>query len=409
MQKTNYKSTRIACYVGYVTQAITCNLAPLFYVIFSENYNVSRTQIGQIVLIMFIVQLAVDLVSVRLIPKFGVRALCLTAHAMAAAGLCMLAILPRIMSPFPGILISIITSSVGSGLIEVLISPIVNALPAEESGSHSLAFLHSFYCWGQAGVVLISTLAMFAIGRERWYVLPVFWALIPFLNMFAFTRVPLCEIDSEESSGAVSLLRSPMFLVAFLVMICSGASEQAMSQWASYFAEAGLGVTKTFGDIFGPCMFAVFMAIGRVLYGVFGERLSVSKCLAFCGGVTVVSYLIAVFSPIPVLSLAGCALCGFGVSLMWPGTLDLSAKRFPRGGSAMFALLAFGGDVGCSAGPFITGLVSDAAKGDAVESLSSAFGVSSGQIALKLGLFAVIVFPVMLIVGVTLLGRSRSK
>lgn len=410
MQKTNYRLTRRACYVGYITQAINCNLAPLFYVIFGENFGITRTQIGQIILAMFVIQLAVDLVSVRLLPKLGVRSCCVAAHILAAAGLVMLSVLPRVMPPFAGIMIAILTCSVGSGLIEVVISPVVNALPKENASSHSLAFLHSFYCWGQAGVVLISTLLMAVIGVGRWYFLPVLWAIIPFVNAFAFLRVPLCDIDSEDSAGTLSLLRSPMFLVAFAVMISSGASELSVSQWASYFAEAGLGVSKAVGDLLGPCLFAVFMASGRVLYGVFGERLNIRHCLMGCGLVTVTSYAIAVFAPWPVLSLIGCALCGFGVCLMWPGTLDLSAERFPNGGSALFALLAFGGDIGCSAGPFITGLVSDAAtRSGLVDSLSASLGISAEQIAIKLGLLTVTAFPILLIAGVAFLGSGETK
>ena len=410
MQRSNYKPTRISCYVGYVTQAINCNLAPLFYVLFRERFGVSRTQIGQIILVMFIVQIAVDLAAVKLLPLIGVRRCCVAAHVLVTAGLVLLGVLPRVIDPFAGIIIAVAVSSVGSGLIEVVISPLVNALPKDTSASHSLAFLHSFYCWGQALVVLVSTGVIALIGIDRWYVLPVIWALIPLINTFAFIRVPLVDIDTEESGGAAPLLRSPAFFIALVVMISSGASEVAMSQWASYFAEAGLGVSKAFGDLFGPCMFAIFMALGRVLYGLFGSRLSLRRCLIACGAVTFVSYLTAVFSPWAILSLAGCALCGFGVSLMWPGTLDLSAARFPRGGSALFALLALGGDVGCSAGPFITGLISDAAaSGGAVDSLSESTALPAEQIAIKIGLLAVTLFPVLLMIGVALLCPDKRK
>ena len=409
MQNQKYKQTRRACYVGYIAQAINCNLAPLFYVIFRERFGVSRTQIGQIVLVMFVVQIAVDLAAVRLVPKIGVRACCVSAHVTATVGLVLLSILPRIMPPFPGILIAVVMTSVGAGLVEVVISPLVKALPEETGASHSLAFLHSFYCWGQAGLVLVSTGVMAVIGVDRWYVLPVFWAIVPLVNTFVFARVPLVPIDGEDTSGALGLMRSPIFCVALVVMICSGASELAMSQWASYFAEAGLGVSKAFGDLFGPCMFAVFMAVGRVLYGLFGQRLSLHRCLVACGVITLVGYMIAVFSPWAAMSLAGCALCGFGVSLMWPGTLDLTAAKFPRGGSALFALLALGGDVGCSLGPFLTGVVSDAAaSGGIVDGISSRFGVGGEQAAIKLGLLVVSLFPVLLIIGVMLMSAGKE-
>ena len=253
MTDDKYSSTRGACYIGYITQAISVNLAPLFYLIFQEKFSVTRTQIGQLVFIMFVVQLTVDVLSVYFIKKIGYRRACVISHLFAAAGLVMLSILPSVFSnAYIGILISIIVTSVGSGIIEVMISPIVNSLP-NDSGRASMVLLHSFYCWGQALVVLLSTLAMHFLGNDLWNVLPVFWALIPIFNMINFTRVPLGAIEDEEPLRIREFITSPLFILVFIVMICSGASEIAMSQWASYFAEAGLGVTKVVGDILGPC------------------------------------------------------------------------------------------------------------------------------------------------------------
>ena len=408
MTDDKYSSTRGACYIGYITQAISVNLAPLFYLIFQEKFSVTRTQIGQLVFIMFVVQLTVDVLSVYFIKKIGYRRACVISHLFAAAGLVMLSILPSVFSnAYIGILISIIVTSVGSGIIEVMISPIVNSLP-NDSGRASMVLLHSFYCWGQALVVLLSTLAMHFLGNDLWNVLPVFWALIPIFNMINFTRVPLGTIEDEEPLRIREFITSPLFILVFIVMICSGASEIAMSQWASYFAEAGLGVTKVVGDILGPCLFAIFMACGRTVYGIFGKSWNLRICLTACCAITVVSYLTAVFSPFPLLSLFGCALCGLGVSLLWPGVISLAAERFERGGTAMFALLALGGDIGCSVGPLICGLVSDSVSNrEFFKSMELSLGVSPEQLAIKLGLLVITVFPVIAVFGVIALCSKK--
>lgn len=409
MTDINYSGTRRACYVGYITQAIVVNLAPIFYLLFQTKFHVSRTQIGQFIFVLFAVQLLVDIISVPIVQKVGYRATCVFAHACAAVGLALLSILPNIMPPYAGIMIAIVTAAIGSGLIEVLISPIIEALPSDSSRA-AMVLLHSFYCWGQASVVLISTLALLALGDDRWNYIPIFWALIPFCNMIAFTRVPLVDIDGEEPVRFRDLASTPMFILAVIVMVCAGASELAMSQWASYFAEAGLGVTKVVGDLLGPCMFAIFMAVGRTLYGIFGARLSLKRCLIACGIITTASYLLAVFAPFPILSLVGCAFCGFGVSLLWPGMLSLSAERFSGGSTALFALLALGGDFGCSVGPFITGLVSDAVSAvPAFGQMSADMGMSIEQLAVKLGLLVVIIFPIFSVIGVLALGKKKNK
>lgn len=406
----NYRSTRRSCYVGYITQAIACNLAPIFYLIFQNTFDITRTQIGQIVLVLFLVQLVVDLLSVLFIKKLGERGTCLLAHASATAGLILMSFLPFIMDPFAGIMLAVVLVAIGSGLIEVMISPIVNALPKDDSGKDSMALLHSFYCWGQAAVVLITTLALRLIGGDHWNLLPLFWAIIPGANFFAFLRVPLVKIDGDEPLSLRDFVKNPVFYLSFILMICSGVSEQAMSQWASYFAEAGLGVTKVMGDLLGPCLFAILMAIGRVGYALLGDRLDLSKCLAVCGCVAVISYLTAVFSPYPILSLFGCAACGFGVSLLWPGMLSLSAERFPNGGSTLFALLALGGDIGCSTGPFLTGIVSDAVtKNETLLRFAEDHAISTASLGVKAGLLSVIVFPLTMVIGVLLLRKAKNK
>ena len=391
--KNTYQSTLIACYLGYITQAITVNLAPLFFVIFQTHYGVSYTQIANLVLITFVIQIIVDASMVKLSPIFGYRRSAVFAHIFSVIGLVCLMILPRILPPYAGILVSVFFYSIGGGLTEVVISPIVDALPGDAKAS-AMSLLHSFYSWGQMAVVILSTVLLTLIGTERWYFIPLFWAILPFVNIFLFCKVPIVEPEEEQKSNGVGkFLRSPIFVVAVFMMICSGASEQAMSQWASLFAERGLGISKMVGDLLGPCMFALCMAIGRTVYGIFGEKINIAKALMGCAGLTIVCYIVVAFVPNPVIALLGCALTGLGVSLMWPGMLSYSSQKYEyKAGPVLFSLLALGGDIGCSVGPWVTGRVSDTYL-SAVEKTAEA----ESQ-AIRYGLLAAVIFPLLMLV-----------
>lgn len=403
----NYKKTLHACYLGYITQAITVNLAPLFFVIFQSDYDITYSQIGSLVLFTFIIQMIVDILMIKLLPLAGYRATAIIAHIFSVVGLVLLGILPQIMPSYAGILISVFFYSMGGGLIEVIISPIVDSLPGDAKAS-GMSLLHSFYSWGQTFVVLITTLILKLIGNNLWNFIPFLWALIPFINMFNFMKVPLIPLTQEQRQrSALDFLKSPVFIVSFLIMICGGASEQAMAQWASLFAEQGLGVSKVIGDLLGPCLFAVFMGIGRTVYGIKGEKINLEAALFGCAGLTVVCYLITVFSNISALSLFGCAFCGLGVSLMWPGVLSYTSFKYNyKAGPVMFGLLALGGDIGCSIGPWLTGKVSDAyialnAPKEVAENLSHA--------AIKTGLLTAIIFPATMVVLLLILKNIKSK
>lgn len=391
--KNTYRSTLMACYLGYITQAITVNLAPLFFVIFQTHYGVSYTQIANLVLITFVIQIIVDASMVKLSPIFGYRRSAVFAHIFSVIGLVCLMILPRILPPYAGILVSVFFYSVGGGLTEVVISPIVDALPGDAKAS-AMSLLHSFYSWGQMAVVILSTVLLTLIGTERWYFIPLFWAILPFVNIFLFCKVPIVEPEEEQKSNGVGkFLRSPIFVVAVFMMICSGASEQAMSQWASLFAERGLGISKMVGDLLGPCMFALCMAIGRTVYGICGEKINIEKALMGCAGLTIVCYIVVAFVPNPVIALFGCALTGLGVSLMWPGMLSYSSQKYEyKAGPVLFSLLALGGDIGCSVGPWVTGRVSDTYL-SAVEKTAEA----ESQ-AIRYGLLAAVIFPLLMLV-----------
>ena len=358
----NYKKTKIACYLGFITQAIAANFAPLLFLKFHMDYNISLGNIALISTCFFFTQLVVDLFCAKFVDRIGYRACIVASEVCSALGLVGLAILPDLLSnPYMGIIISVITYAIGSGLIEVLCSPIVEACPFENKEA-TMSLLHSFYCWGAVGTILVST-AFFAIfGIDSWKYLAVLLALVPAINIYNFATCPIeYLVEDGEGMSIPSLFKTPLFWVAIILMVCSGASELSMAQWASAYAEAALGLSKTMGDLLGPCLFAVAMGICRVLYGKYGEKVNLTKFMLGSGLLCVVCYVLASLFSNPVVGLAGCILCGFSVGIMWPGTLSISSKKFPAGGTAMFALLAMAGDLGGSIGPAIVGRVTQMA------------------------------------------------
>lgn len=397
--RLTYRHTKYASYLGYITQAIVNNLAPLLFVTFNTSFGISLERIGLLVSVNFGIQIVVDLISVKYIDRIGYRAGAVMAHVFATAGLVLLGVLPALMADkYAALLIAITLNAVGGGLTEVLISPIIESLPGDEKAG-AMSLLHSFYCWGHMAVVILSTVYFLTAGIENWRWLPVLWALVPLFNAFFFAKVPLRVLVEESARVPVKkLFSSGIFWLFLALMICAGASEQAMSQWTSLFAESGLKVSKTMGDLLGPCMFAAMMGTSRLLYGIFGSRLNIRRGLELSAALCILSYLVAVLSPWALLSLAGCALCGFSVGLMWPGTFSLAARDYAAGGTAMFALLALAGDVGCSVGPGVVGVVSGWFEALRMESE-----------ALKIGIGAAIGFPILMLLGVLFLGKAEKK
>ena len=382
--KYSYDSTMRACFTGYIVQAIVNNFAPLLFLTFQRTYHIPLQQITLLVTFNFGIQLLTDLLSVAFVDRMGYRAAMVLAHILSALGLICLTILPEWMShPFAGILISVIVYAVGGGLLEVLVSPVVEACPSSHK-EKAMSMLHSFYCWGHVGVVLFSSIFFKLAGIENWKLLAVLWAVIPILNALVFTRVPIASVLPEGEQGMTigTLFQNRIFWLLFVMMICAGASEQSVSQWASLFAEKGLGISKTAGDLAGPMAFAVLMGVSRAFYGNYGEKINLDRFMAVSSVLCILSYLCLVFMPVPVLSLAGCALCGLSVGIMWPGTFSRASKALPAGGTALFALLALGGDIGCSGGPTLVGMVSGMCKGN-----------------LKIGILAALIFPVLLLTG----------
>ena len=390
--KPTYKTTVFACFVGYIVQAIVNNFAPLLFITFQNTYDIPLSQITLLVTINFGVQLTVDLISTLFVDKIGYRASIVLAQGFSAAGLILLTVLPEVMPPFAGILAAVIVYAIGGGIIEVLISPIMESCPTDNK-EKAMSLLHSFYCWGHVGVVLIST-AFFALcGIENWRYLAYAWALVPVINGFIFLKTPIAPLIAEGEKGMTlaELFKSKVFWLLVVMMVCSGASEQGVSQWVSAFAETGLGISKTAGDLAGPLTFATLMGISRAIYGKYGDKLNLEKFMSVSAVLCIFSYVLASLAPIPLLSLIGCAVCGFSVGLMWPGTFSRASATLRTGGTAMFALLALAGDLGCSAGPTLVGFVSDAVGGN-----------------LKAGILAAAVFPLVMVLCLVI-GRKKKE
>jgi fucose permease len=404
-----YRNTTYSCYRGYMTQAIINNLAPLLFIIFQTNYSISYEKLGQLVLINFATQLLTDVWATKYADHFGYRKCMVVAHALCTVGLICLGILPQIISsPYLGLVISVMLYAIGGGLLEVIVSPIVEALPNENKEA-SMSLLHSFYCWGQMAVVLLSTILLWLIGRDLWFILPILWSLFPLYNLFEFLQVPLLPlVHAGKQMKLKELFSFPTFFLALLLMVCAGASELTMSQWSSLFAEKGLQIPKLYGDLLGPGLFALFMAIGRTIYGYFGDRLPIKACLFGSSILCVTTYLVTVFSSNPFVSVFACSLCGLSVCLMWPGTFSIASAAFPRGGTLMFGILAICGDLGCSFGPWLAGKISDNVQ-ESGQSLTVWMNSSLDleQIGLRSGLLIAIVFP--LLMGLSLLVFKRTK
>ncbi len=392
MNNKKYKKTLLAGYLGFVTQAIAVNFLPLLYVMFQNNYGLSMTQIALISTVFFFTQLIVDFLCVKIVDKIGYRPCILTAQITSAVGIAGLTFIPDILpSAYTGILICVIIYAVGSGLIEVLCNPIIEACPFENKEG-TMSLLHSFYCWGCAGIVILSTLFFTVFGIENWKILALIWALIPLYNAYNFAVCPIEKlVDESEGMTVRALLKTKVFWLFLLLMIGAGASELSMSQLASAFAESGLGISKSVGDIIGPCGFAVCMGISRALFGKFSNKINLPIFMIISGSLCFICYLIAGLAKIPILGLIGCSLCGFSVGIMWPGSIIVSSSILPKGGTALFAFLALAGDLGGSVGPSVVGFVSQKAGDD-----------------LQTGMLAGIIFPVILLVSVLLLRKRYN-
>lgn len=388
----NYKKTLLACYLGFITQAIVANFTPLLFLKFHSAYGIPIGKIALISTTFYFTQLIVDVICAKYVDRIGYRRAVVVSEAASVVGLVGLAFLPDLLpSPFAGIIISVIIYAIGSGLIEVLVSPIVEACPFDHKEA-VMSFLHSFYCWGTVAVILLSTVFFNIFGISNWRWMACIWAIVPLYNIYNFMTCPI-EYLVEDGQGMTvrELLKSPLFWAGILLMICAGASEIAMAQWASAFTESALGIEKRIGDLVGPCLFAVMQGISRVIYGKRGSRIELTKYMIGSGALCLICYLLASLSHNPILSLAGCILCGFSVGIMWPGTISIMSKKMPLGGTAMFALLAMAGDIGGSVGPAAVGFVTQTANDN-----------------MQVGMISATIFPALLILALIII-KKQSK
>lgn len=388
----NYRKTLIACYLGFITQAILANFTPLLFLTFHSEFNISLGKISMISLTFYFTQLLIDGFCAGFVDKIGYRKSVVASEILSSAGLLGLAFIPQILSnPFIGIIICVIVYAAGSGLIEVLCSPIIEACPFDNKSS-VMSLLHSFYCWGSAGVILISSIFFSVFGTEKWRIMTCIWVILPLFNVYNFLTCPIeALVEEEDKMGIKGLLKSHIFWICIILMICAGASELSMAQWASAYAESALGLSKTIGDIFGPCMFAITMGISRTIYGKYGDKMNLKKFMLFSGILCLISYLMSAISDIPVIGLIGCIMCGFSVGIMWPGTISISSSKLPNGGTALFAILAMAGDLGGSIGPAIVGNITQGADDN-----------------LRVGMLAGSVFPIILLICIFFLKKSQK-
>ncbi len=359
--KIKYKHTVIACCIATATQAIAINLPPLLFLTFQRSYGLTLSQISLLIAVNFIAQLSVDILASKFSNYIKLRSCALCASIFSAAGLLIISVLPDILpNPFVGLIIPTVIYSIGTGLVEISVNPILDSFPPEEKGA-SFAITHSFYSWGHASVILISTLFFLLFGTENWQILTALWSIVPICGAVAFSFVPIGERKDKalQDTQQKNPLFSKIFAALLIMILCAGAAEMVMSQWASEFVELGLGISKTLGDIFGPCLFAALMGLARLLYAKFSQHLNIFKIMSVSALLCVISYLTAALARNPIASLAGCALCGFACGILWPGVVQIASQKIPYGGVRMFALLAVAGDAGCLIGPFAAGQLAD--------------------------------------------------
>ena len=385
-----YLPTKMAGYVGFVVQAIVNNFLPILFIVFQDLYGLGYEKLGRLIVFNFVTQMFIDLLTPKILAKIGYRKASFLSQFTAFVGLCMMSVLPRVIDDkYLAIIISIMVYATGSGLMEVILSPMIEMLPTGNK-SGNMAVLHSFYCWGQAVVIPVTTALVFIFGYKNWGFIPLIWAIVPFINMFLFLKVPIVEPDAEQKQSTFfELLKTPKFVVYMVMMLCAGASEIAMSQWSSLFVQTALGIPKAIGDVAGPCIFALFMASGRVIYAKFSKKVSFTRLLLWLNVLCVICYLTVAVCHIAVLSLVFCALCGLSVSISWPGIYSAGARSFKTGGAVMFSVFAMCGDTGCSLGPWLIGVVAEYSN-------------------LNYGFLAAAIFPLIMVICTLYLLKNRD-
>lgn len=387
-----YKKTVMACFIGAISQAIVVNFAPLLFVTFQNIFGIPLEEITVLISLNFITQFSTDLVASKYAKRIGYRKCLIAAHSMAGGGLIMMAFLPQIINPFAALIMATIIYAVGGGLLEVLTSPLLEACPTKNK-SAIMSLMHSFYSWGVVGVVIVSTVFFELFGIHNWAVMACIWAMVPLGNIILLSTAPMYEISDsgEDKPNYKQLFSQKVFWLIIIIMLCSGAAELAVSQWASTFVEQGFHLSKSTGDLIGVGGFAAFMGLSRVIYSKCANRISPMRAIALSTCLCIVSYLMIGLSNSGVIGLMGCVICGFSVGILWPGTLSMASEKVVSGGTTMFALCALGGDIGCTSGPALAGFMTGVLGGD-----------------LRLGILCSIIFPILLIVALGLLKEDKK-
>lgn len=394
----HYRLTTISCFVGIFAQAVIINLAALLFMPLMRLHGLTYVQLGTLVAVNFSVQVGSDLVFSGLIDRIGFRRLVLPACLVGSLGLFLFALAPVLLPGrvFAGLLAATAVYSAAGGLLEVLLSPIVNAIPNEEKGA-AMSLLHSFYAWGQMATIILTTLFLFLVGERHWQWMVGFWALLPLANFLLFLKAPFPpSVPEEHRLNMGDLILKPFCLLAFAAIFFGASAEVLMNQWTSAFMERALLLPKLTGDLFGMCGFALMLGLGRAWHGKYGARFDISKALVAMSALAVLCYLVVALAPGSWPGLLACMVCGFATSLLWPGTLIVASERYPLAGAWMFALLAAAGDVGAGLGPWFTGWVVDHAIDTAAAlRLEQWLGIGGEQAALRLGILAGTIAPLL--------------
>lgn len=391
----SYQLTTISCFVGIFCQAVSSNITAILFIPLMTLYGLSYVHLGLLVGINFTTQVLVDIIASRLVDRYGFRVFVLPSDILAVIGLVLFGLTPVLFDNIlTGLVFSTIIFSASCGLQEVMLSPIVNAIPHNDKGP-AMALMHSFYAWGQVATIIITTLFLFFFGIENWQVIVFLWALVPLVNFFMFLAAPFPGVIHENQRMTMrDLILKPFYLVALLAIMGGAATELVMNQWSSTFSEKVLELPKVTGDILGMCGFAVFLGLGRVLYGRYGSKINMNNVLVGSAAAAVVCYIAVAISPLPAISLAACAVCGLAASLLWPGTLVITAEKYPLAGAWIFAILAAAGDIGAASGPFAAGVITDLTRQmPSILQFAASLQLLPDQFAIRIAILLSAIFP----------------
>ncbi len=396
MKKNNYLRLKLACYTTSLSMSVVGNLSPVLFLTFHALYGISYSLLGLLVLINFVTQLGIDLLFSFFSHKFHIPSVLRVMPCLTVIGLLIYALSPVIFQGqvYVGLVTGTVIFSMASGLGEVLISPVIACIPAKDP-EREMSKLHSVYAWGVVGVIIVSTLFLFLVGAASWQILAGFFAVLPLTSALLFfgAEIPVPP-SPARSSGALGLLKNRGVWFFVVAIFLGGAAECTMAQWCSGYLEGALGFDKIWGDLFGVAVFSAMLGLGRTLYARFGRNIERVIFFSFLGAT--ICYFVAATVSLPVIGLIACALTGFCTAILWPGNLAVAAEHFPAGGVIIYALMAAGGDLGASVGPWLIGVVTDVTSDSAWgQELATALVLSPEQLGMKLGMLLGMLFPLV--------------